>query len=569
MTLILTFAFLAFVHVTLLVPGYAVIKKLRLLASHPVAELSFGYVLTILIFGLLSASAYILGLSQTVVGIVGWLIIVGALVVFIASRQYADLWKLRLPLACLILLTVLATAFFGLTFNSKYSFIPDPAAQAGRNYQSLNVKVLNISQTQANDNYIPYRQAQFMVNRSDPAKDSFINEWGVTFFQRTPLMGSVTATYFILLREKPPVDYTWSHGANDPRHTYLQFQVIAHVLNSLFILPAYLLLSRLFGKKAAALTSFFLVPSQFFLYNNIFSWPKSLVAFFILLSWWLLIENKLRFTLLAGMASGLAYLAHDLALLYIAASFLFLLWNKRLREIVIFGFMCVAFVLPWVLVSTLAYHKPSSFILYPLSTRGIPQAEQKRLVIDQFFDTSPLRIAYIRFENLVYWLTPTQLFTSEGGQAGFRRLWAAGIFSIPGALGLGLMIPAVAGLLKKITRLPFWIFTGIPLALALFVIGWYHGMGALHFAQPIVILLSGLAVTFLANLKRTIWIMLAYAANTVQLVFFATYSFKFGVGVWLTTTGDILRLCLVVGVVLFSGWLIYMVQSGRKTWLTT
>ncbi len=565
--MLLTLLFFCFVQISLLIPGYVVVKRSGLLAKHPGLELSLGYLVTIVFLGLLAAADYAFGINLLASRILCWIALIAGGAGFVYWRYYRELWKLRFPLICLVLMSLFSMAFVGLTFHAKYAVVPDPQPQAGRNYHVLNVKVLNIAQTQANDNYVPYRQAQFILNRSDPAKDSFIGEWGVTFFQRTPLMGAVTASYLNMLHEKPPIAYTWSVDGADPHHTYLQFQIIASVLNALFIVPAFFLLVRLFNKKTALITSLFLVPSQFFLYNAVFSWPKSLVAFFVLLSWLLLLENRLRYTILAGIAGGVAYLTHDLALLYLGASLLFLLWNRRFRDSLIVLTGWLVFALPWLLVSAVRYHKPSSFILYPLSIKDIPQPEQKPQIIHQFFHTSPLRLAFIRLENLTYLLSPFQLFTSEGGQDIGRRAWALGLFSIPGSVGIGLVIATVMGTIKRLQGIGFWILALTPVLLETVVIGWPKGLGALHFAEAVVVLFSGLGIAYLLKLRNKIWLLLAYAVNCVQLVFYVTYSFKFNTGFWLSNIHDMLRLLVMLAIVGLCGWLIHRAGRGRKIWI--
>src|SRR5258708_1832911 len=142
------------------------------------------------------------------------------------------------------------------------------------------------------------------------------------------------------------------------------------------------------------------------------SWAKSLVDLCILLSWLLLLEKKMRYTILAGIASGLAYLAHDLAVLYIGASVVLLLYNKRLKETMAFGFTALVFAIPWLITADFLYHEPSSFIYYPIATEGIPQVRQSQHIIHQFLHTSPLRLLAIRIGNFIYLMAPYQLFTS-------------------------------------------------------------------------------------------------------------------------------------------------------------
>jgi hypothetical protein len=465
-------------------------------------------------------------------------------------------------------MTVFSSAFIGLTFNTTRPYVPDPVAQPGRNYNVLDVKVLNVAQTQANDNSIPYRQAQFFVDRIDPAKGDFMNEWNVRFFQRTPLMGAVTANYFNLFNEHPPTDYIWSDNSPDPSHTYLQFQLLAHVLNALFILPAFFLLTKLFNKKVALISCLFLVVSPFFLYNAVFSWPKSLVAFFILLSWLMILEKKQSYTILAGVASGLAYLTHDLAILYIGASVVLLLWNRRFRDILLFGATTLFFALPWLIISTLVYHKPSTFALYPFSVSGIPQVEQKHQIIQNFLHTSPLRLIKIRIDNLVYLLTPYQLFGSGLGNISVR-LWTLGLFSIPGSLGLGLIVPAILGVFRKFRDATLLILIFTPVIIETVVIGWPKGLGALHFAESVTVLLFGLSIYFLTGLKSRLWLSLALAANFLQLVFFVAFSYRYAVGAWFKHPSDILSLLVMAAIVLFCGGAIYKIATGKSFWVIT
>jgi hypothetical protein len=560
--------FLIFVHISLLVPGYVITRKTGWLRKTPGIELAFGYLVSIALFAAFATANYALNFNPGISRVLCWVIILGSLVELFRASYFRDLIKLRFPLICLFLMTLMSTAFIGLSFNTAKPYVPDPTAQPGRNYNVLAVKVINVAQTQANDNSIPYRQAQFFVNRTDPGKGDFINEWSVTFFQRTPLMGAVTANYMNLFSERLPVNYIWGNDSPDPVHTYLQFQLIAHVMNALFILPAFFLLTRLFNRKTAVIGSLFLVTSPFFMYNAVFSWPKSLVAFFILLSWLLLLEKKPRYTALAGVASGLAYLTHDLAILYISASLLLLLWNRRFREMLWFGGTMVVFAIPWLVISSVIYHKPSTFIYYPISIGGIPQPGLGHTYIHQFLHTSPLHLAFIRLINFIYLSTPFQLFTSGGGSSPTVRLWSLGLFSIPGSVGLGLMIPAIIGYFKKFRDSTLLILLFTPIISETIAIGWPYGLGALHFAEALTVLVCGLAVFFLTGLKSRLWLYLAFVINTLYLAFFVSFSYRSVVGPWFRHPSDLLILLSMVIIIGLTGWTIYKTAKGQKLWLT-
>lgn len=557
--------FFLFVHVSLLIPGYVLISNLRPFLRHSGITLSFSYLLSIAFFALLATAGYTLKVPEILLQTISWLVLIGATVVFFYQRLYQQLKEYWLPLTALLLMTLFSVVFIGLSFGGNYKFIPDPEYRSDRDYGSFNVKVLNVSQTNANDNYIPYRQAQFFVNRSDPAKDSFIEEWGVHFFQRTPLMGAVSAQYFIALNDSLPIGYTWSNDSSDPDHTYIKFQIIAHILNALFILPAFYIIRRFFDKRSAVMALCFIIPSQYFLYNAFFSWPKSLVAFFILLSWLLILERRFMYLVLAGVASGLAYLTHDLAVLYIGASIFMLLYQKRFRDTVVFGAVSALFALPWLLISAVLYKKPSSFILYPLSIHNIPQPEQRHLIIEEFLNTSPIRLLLIRLESLYYLLSPYQLIYSEGSQTVMRRLWAAGIFSIPGSIGLGLIVPTILGAVSKIKDVGYWLLALVPIILSVLVIGWPKGLGSVHFAQASVVLLTGLACYWLANTGRSAWSYIAYLLSTAQLIFFIAYSYPNNISIWAQNSGDILRLGVMAVIVSICVLGIYIVRRpGSK-----
>jgi hypothetical protein len=561
--------YFCFIHLSLLIPGYALVKRLGWFSKNSGLRLSLAYSFSVVLYALLSTITYVLKISPWFSRGLSWLVLAVAIFYFIKLQIWRELIdKYRFVLGCFLAMSLFSLLVISLPFNAPRAIVPDPQPQPDRNYSSLNVKVLNVAHTQANDNYVPYRQAQFYVNRSDPAKDSFINEWGVHFFERTPLMGAVTANYFNLLGDKPPIDYTWSAKAADPDHTYKKFQVLAQILNSLLIVPGFFLIGQLFNKRTAYLSALFIIPSAFFLYNEFFTWPKSLVSFFALTSWLLLLERKPRYTFLAGIVSGVAYLTHDLAVFYLGASFIYLLFARRFKEIWLLVLPVILLALPWLMASSVIYDKPSSFIYYPLSTNGIPQTDQTKQIIQQFVHTSPLRLLKIRLDNIVYLFSPYQLLSSEGGQTISMRLWALQLFSVSGALGLGLLIPTILAMFKKLRSWATAIFIFVPVLLCAILIGWPKGLGALHFAEGVVVLTTGLAIYFLDGLKRKFWLILAYAVNVVQSGYFIYYSYHFAVGKWFTNLENLVILITIIAIVVGCGRLIYIFSRQPSKSLT-
>lgn len=560
-----TILYFTFLHVSLLVPSYGFLSRFtHLRKKDGVLLVTLSYVLSIVVFGGISSTSYLFGITNQV-GRFALITFLGVGVFFfIRDKAYKALFKQWFGIGAVLLSSLFATIYISLPYNPSTLIVPDPQPLAGRNYDTLNVKSLNLSKTQANDNYVPYRQAQFIVNKSDVKNSSFIGEWGVHFFQRTPLMGTVTAGYFILLNDSIPVNYTWSGDGLDPGNTYLKFQILAHILNSLILLAALLLIGRILTKNTAKLTVLFLIPSQFFLYNNVFSWPKSFTSFFMLLSFYFLLSKGRKSIIAAALVAGLGYLVHDLAILYIGSGLIFLLLEKRYRDGLIYTIIPTLFALPWIIMSKLFIGKPSSFVLYPFSIKGIPQNEASE-IMSEFFATSPLRIIQIRLDSLVYLLTPYQLIFTEGAQTFQRRLWAMGIFSIPGSLGLGLLIPVLIGVWKKIISYRLLVLIFGPIVWSVIVIGWPKGLGSLHFAQGSVVLLTALAVHTLSKYKDGLLLMPVFLIGILQLIFFMLYSFDFDVSPWLDNGNLTLRVIALASIpIICSFGITYLSRTPRR-----
>jgi hypothetical protein len=170
----------------------------------------------------------------------------------------------------------------------------------------------------------------------------------------------------------------------------------------------------------------------------------------------------------------------------------------------------------------------------------------------------------IRLENIVYLLSPFQLFTSEGGQAISQRIWALSLYSIPGALGLGLLVPAFLAAAKKLRSWTLTLFIFIPVLLCAIVIGWPKGLGALHFAEAVVLLLTGLSIYFLLAFKRPLWLMGAFIINIAQLLFFIYYSYRDNVGGWFHSPEDIIIILMMAGICTVCGFSIRQVIRGKR-----
>lgn len=163
---------------------------------------------------------------------------------------------------------------------------------------------------------------------------------------------------------------------------------------------------------------------------------------------------------------------------------------------------------------------------------------------------------------------PYQLFTSEGGQSAGRRIWALSEYSISGSVGFGLFIPVVMGAFKKIVKLDFWILIITPVILATIIIGWPKGLASLHYAEAVVVLLSGLGVAYLLKLKQKSWVAVAYTINLIQFGFITLYSFDAFIKPWFTNIGDISRLCIMIFILIAVGILLREIVTSKKSKLS-
>lgn len=539
-----------FIHLILLIPSIGFVQKIKLFHSSSLLQLCMAYFFSITFLGISGFFLYALSVPESIVRYTIISVALAGTILFIKQGSWRVIMQNRFVLLLFLTMSLIPTIVLSLTsVQSSWEFIPDNEYKKTSNYSVPSVKVLNFAHTPANDNYIPYRQAQFFVNRSDPAKDSFINEWGVSFFQRTVLMGSVVSSFYTMLDDNPPISHLWSIDASDPNNTYPKFQIIAHILNSLLILPAFIVVSRLFSKKVAAISSIFLVSSQFYLYNSIFSWPKSLTAFFILLSIMLLLENRRSYSVMAGLVGGVAYLTHDLAIVFIVTCAIFLILKSRWKDLVFYSIAVVPSPAFWAIISSIIYSKPSTFIYYPFSLNGLPQDDNKKLIIQEFLHTKPLKILQIKLDGLVYLASPYQLFFSEGGKQLSTRLWALGIYSIPGSLGVGLLGLGIISFTKGFRKIKWevYYFIVFPLLIILLLFGNPKILGSLHFSEPILPILIGSIVYITLGFKQYSkqLLMGALSLNILFTVFFIAYSFNFNTSEWLTRSSDLFGVFLL------------------------
>lgn len=546
-----------FFHLTLLLPGYVLLVKRGLITDRD-ERIAFGYVLSLLLYSSLFLLGYSLKINSSIMMLVSWLPLFISLYFLLKDKIYLT-FRPTLAWAVVIIASLISVIYVTLPLQTTYKYIPDPQPVVGRVYEdAFNFRILNLAHTQANDNYIPFRQAQFFINRLDIRTDSFIKEWAVNFFFRTPLTGIVSSYYFQLLGTDLPREYLWANPTPEANNAYIQFQILATILNYIFIAFVFLVVKKIFNKKVASITCLLLILSPYFLYNSFFTWPKSFVAFFILGSWYLLITRRNIWA--AGTLAGLAYLTHDLAVLYIAGSILLLLLSKRWLDSIRYLLVFMFIALPWIHIARLGYQQGSLFFYYPFSLYDIPVHPE--LVISEFFRTPVTKILAIKLQSLNYLVTPYSLI-NENSKNMIDRIQVDSLYSIPGAVGLFMLVFSYGGVGAIFARKYKEVlsFLVAPLLASIVAIGWPKGLGALHFAEAIIPLLIafGVALLLRLNSKVTVLVLIGVVIQHF-IVFFGLYNFD--VSNWLKDPLTVIKLlALTVAYVGTIGWII-------KVWKT-
>lgn len=482
----------------------------------------FAPSVTILIAFIFSLFRYI-GLTNRVVGVA-----IGAIILTLAayltymhrSRIHFELSDIA-AIGVFSLFVLSSIVFVNIPISSTNNmYVPDPERDSRGDYRRLNVTVMNLAKTSANDHLIPFRQAQALLNQTDFRKEPLlIKEWGVSFFMRTPLTGFVSAYYLDILSPYVSNLYPWRDSAKTVDYNYQIFQILNQTLNALLLLASYLFAKKFFSDRVALASITIMALNGYFLLNTFYTWPKSFVAFFIIISYYLLLSR--RDHLYVGLFMGMAYLVHDLTLFYLPGIILILMhqerknWRAYVRFIVPFLF----FLLPWQLLAK-NFGQQSLFLYYPFAINGIPF--DSRTVITNFFSTPVSKILLAKFESLVFLVTPYQVIFETGSI--WERVASSTIFNIFGATGLGLAPLALWRMWQE--RRKYWaIIAGlviIPILMAIFMIGWPRGMNATHFAEAVVAILTMFGASKMFSLKP-LWRVVFAGVIFIQYLSFLWY----------------------------------------------
>ena len=345
------------------------------------------------------------------------------------------------------------------------------------------------------DNYIPFVVSEYFI-RGISFKQEHPIIPGQEVSNRTILMSLAALPFYVALAgsDNQPfslrtfryVGRDWPDvGKLNIGHRYEKFLVLGILLNSFLLLGLFVFASALEGGSDVLVPAFLLCATNaYFITQTIFIWPKSLAAFFILLSW-----HGLRrgySPMAVACYAGLAYHAHPTGIIFAGGIALFYLVSApangmRWRNLLLFGLTVATLVLPWLLWTTFYLKLPSNLISQNLFNPKAP--------------TDCLNFVWMRLKNLFDLFAPTMFGTFPFD---LRRFINGALFSLPGAVGLLLIIPAVVQLRQmRAERLFLWSCLILP-ALAIVLIFSIQTIPAAH--MPAVV--GALVVFGVIRLRR-------------------------------------------------------------------
>jgi hypothetical protein len=412
------------------------------------------------------------------------------------------------------------------------------------------------------DALLQYRTAQVLQNRLPIQTTPFyINYWYIS--DRTPLVGLmttfVTASAGIRL---PAMLETLAapYQLVDPYGFWL-YRQISMFTNAMVVASAILVAWQLLGARAAKLGAVFLVLSPFVLINILFDWPKLLAGFFIAgFYFWSWVRRR---PALAGISAAGAVLSHPVGALYLPAMFLYLLFAKRWRQVIISGATAAVVAFPWFFWTSVIYHHASRMLTYPLGyaiddpTNPGPGI---RAAWEAFIHRPPLSILNDRWELVRFaflaWPFPREVLAATSLKGLGMPAYEFIRVTFPGIFGVGLALFGYLSWLRILTR-SFWAVTlgGSTLVIVLF---WGIPSDALTISafEPMTGLWICLAASVLAKLPA--WLIRGVIVVTcVEWIGF-TYLLVLhtpSLATWRVTWGLEVALSMVlVAIVAAFGW---------------
>lgn len=321
---------------------------------------------------------------------------------------------------------------------------------------------------------------------------------------------------------------------------YWVMQIISSLLNSLFLIPTFLIAKKIFNKKVALLSFLFLSITPFAVETSLYTYPKNFAAFFILVFYYLIFTKRIANPLL-GISAGLAYLAHPYSLLFTGSGILILLFKKQFQfnSFLKFIFLASLIVLPWLLWNFAEFGTiPSMFKYYPFAVNGYQNLhnESFQQVWSEFISKPLWYIVFIRIVNAAISLTPIFLLTRIASvfmpvtiqiykTVSFSNLpWIYHhLQTIFGALTTLLFIFASIEFVRLFKNKKYRYFTWfviLPFLFSLVYMGWIEFTAHLIY-QPLIPLLVMIGFFGVSKMKNSDkWVKLVFIFAIIESIIF-------------------------------------------------
>ncbi|PKN38106.1 MAG: hypothetical protein CVU62_04405 [Deltaproteobacteria bacterium HGW-Deltaproteobacteria-2] len=335
----------ALIFAVLIFPGYCILRWFAKERIDQDQAFLLATPVTILIVGLIFVVLFLLGAPK-------WLHQIIYLFVILTAGTLAISRKIRKDISGLSGICKVGLFFAFLSALISVCFIAIGHVNPAHTVQSCSeVALRNPLHPMTVDNGIQYYLGLTLANRLDVHTfDSVWGVWIVNIFDRPPLMGMLYAIQLLA---------TGSSSAP----LYWDYEILGIVLNSLYLIPLYFLLSRLFqDRRMAGWIAAATLLNIFIFTNTWYTWSKLMSAFFILTALSCVLscnDFRWRNAFSTGVCCGLAILSHGCAILSIPCLMLYqgvALWrrDKSFRRVFVIGGLIVIFTatllavqLPW------------------------------------------------------------------------------------------------------------------------------------------------------------------------------------------------------------------------------
>jgi hypothetical protein len=349
---------------------------------------------------------------------------------------------------------------------------------------TLNVKIQFMTTSPA-DNYIPYAVTEYLL-RHVSFRDERPLLPGNEVSNRTILMSLIAVPFRAALswpdygsNELGRFNYL---GQNWPdveklyeENSFRQFLVIGILLNSLLLVGLLVLFSS-FQSRGLIIASLLFVTNLYVIDQTIFTWPKAMAGFFVVLGWHTLRRNY--DPKIAGLCLAAAYHSHPSSIAFAASLGLWYAlrsWRAKsgFRPALEFAVVFVLALLPWVIWTKGILRIPSNMVAQNFAGPGTEAAM-----------ASLTDFIWIRFNNAFNTFAPLP-FSVYPFQ--LDAVVDHAMFCLPFAVGIILIIPALAECWHLRTKEPMVVWYGLAIPAAV-ILGLYSctALPILHGWQPII-----------------------------------------------------------------------------------